>query len=446
MVQDYSSNPRRKSIGMYHLSISALLFLATILIVYLFSQPERAQANVPQFPQNTVDVLPLNLPNKVVPDTSVKNDVNSLKAKHYQSYTIKSGDTLHHYFQMLSLSPSTLAEILKADKQEGGHLNNILPGQILNFLITDKQLEEMVYISSSSQKIYYTSSGSSFSVDIHDQEIESRIDHIQASIEDSLFSAGIKAGMSEKLIMELVSIFGWDIDFALDIRKGDRFNLIYERLYLDGKYIKDGNILAATFTNQNRNHTAIMFRDDDGRRHYYTPEGRSLKKAFLRSPIDFRRISSTFQKERYHPVYGKKKPHKGVDYAAKTGTSIKAAGDGTVIFKGRKGGYGRTVIIQHGHNYQTLYAHMSRYHSRVKQGTKVKQGQIIGYVGRSGVATGPHLHYEFRVNGHHKNPLSVKLPDSSPIDRRYRHAFNQQAQQLLGLLELSLDAKLALNL
>jgi murein DD-endopeptidase MepM/ murein hydrolase activator NlpD len=287
--------------------------------------------------------------------------------------------------------------------------------------------------------------GNHYTASIDQREVDTRIAQIHATINDSLYSSGINSGMSENLIMELVNIFAWDIDFALDIRKGDQFTLIFERVYLDGGYLRDGNILAASFTNQGNNHTAIMFRDDDGSRHYFTPDGKSLKKAFLRSPVDFRRISSTFQKERFHPVYGKKRPHKGVDYAAKTGTTIKASGDGTVMFKGRKGGYGRTIILQHGHRYQTLYAHMSGYKRGIKTGQKVRQGQTIGFVGRSGVVTGPHLHYEFRVNGQHKNPLRVKFPDSSPIEAKYHKAFSATATHYSSLLDLVSNQQIALN-
>jgi murein DD-endopeptidase MepM/ murein hydrolase activator NlpD len=236
--------------------------------------------------------------------------------------------------------------------------------------------------------------------------------------------------------MELVNIFGWDVDFALDIRKGDRFALLFEEHYLDGDKLRDGKILAAEFTSRGDTYRAVLFTDPQGNSQYYSPDGKSMRKAFLRSPVDFRRISSKFQPERYHPVLGKKRPHRGVDYAAKTGTPIKAAGDGKVIFRGRKGGYGNTVVLQHGGNITTLYAHMSKFRRGVSSGSRVKQGQIIGYVGATGLATGPHLHYEFRINGSHRNPLTVKLPDAEPIPAKYKGEFMQQSRQLLAQLDL----------
>jgi murein DD-endopeptidase MepM/ murein hydrolase activator NlpD len=243
--------------------------------------------------------------------------------------------------------------------------------------------------------------------------------------------------------MELAQIFGWDIDFALDIRKGDQFRVLYEEKYLDGEKIGEGNILAAEFTNNGDTFAAVRYTDSNGDTNYYTPDGRSMRKAFLRSPVDFRRISSGFKRERYHPVLGVKRPHRGTDYAAKTGTPIKASGDGKVIWRGTKGGYGKTIIIQHGGNITTLYAHMSKYNSKVTSGSRVKQGQTIGYVGMTGTATGPHLHYEFRLNGVHKNPVTVKLPDAQPIANKELAKFKADTSQLIAELQMKAVEQLA---
>ncbi|MET0094196.1 MAG: peptidoglycan DD-metalloendopeptidase family protein, partial [Sedimenticola sp.] len=260
---------------------------------------------------------------------------------------------------------------------------------------------------------------------------------------DSLYQSAQRAGLDDSLIMELANIFGWDIDFALEIRSGDTFSLIYEEKYLDGDKYRNGAILAAEFINQGRVVRAVRYEDEHGDGSYFSPDGKSMRKAFLRAPVDFRRISSRFTRERYHPVLGKKRPHRGVDYAASTGTPIKAAGDGKVIYRGRKGGYGRTIIIQHGQKYTTLYAHMSKYRGKVKNGSRVRQGQVIGYVGKSGLATGPHLHYEFRVNGVHRNPLTVKLPAAEPIAKKYRADFKQKSAPLLTRLDLVSQTMLA---
>ena len=250
--------------------------------------------------------------------------------------------------------------------------------------------------------------------------------------------------MTDALIMELVGIFGWDIDFALDIRNGDNFALLYEEQFLEGEKVKDGPIVAAEFTNQGRTYRAVRYTNAKGRTDYFTPDGHSMRKAFLRTPVDFRRISSRFGK-RQHPTLNKMKMHKGVDYAASRGTPIKAAGDGKIIFRGRKGGYGRVVIIQHGGRYSTLYAHMEHFKKGQYVGKRVKQGDIIGYVGSSGRATGPHLHYEFRVNGTHRNPLTVKLPDAAPIEREYRKDFELKSRGLLSQLDTHTRTRVALN-
>jgi murein DD-endopeptidase MepM/ murein hydrolase activator NlpD len=256
-----------------------------------------------------------------------------------------------------------------------------------------------------------------------------------ATINNSLFLDGERAGVPEKILIELAGIFGWDIDFALDIRTGDHFSLIYEDVFLDGEQIGNGDILAARFVNQGREITAIRYEDKDGNANYYTPEGLSMRKEFLRNPIDFARISSRFNLGRRHPVLNTIRAHKGTDYAAATGTPIKAAGDGKIIFAGRKGGYGNVVILQHGTRYQTLYAHMNSFHRSVRRGRSVKQGQIIGYVGSTGLATGPHLHYEFRVDGVHRDSLRVKLPKAQSIAAADKPAFLKKAHAMLTWLD-----------
>ena len=244
--------------------------------------------------------------------------------------------------------------------------------------------------------------------------------------------------------MELAGIFGWDIDFALDIRQGDSFAVIYEEVFLDGEKVRDGDIIAATFSNRGESYQAIRYTDASNHTDYYSPDGHSMRKAFLRTPVEFSRISSRFSLGRKHPILNTIRAHKGVDYAAPRGTPIKATGDGKVIYRGVKGGYGNVVIIQHGSSYSTLYGHMSRFARGVHSGSHVKQGQIIGYVGSSGLATGPHLHYEFRINGVHRNPLTVKLPDAQPLPKQYMADFQMHANQLVASLDLLSKTNVAL--
>ncbi|HEB99883.1 MAG TPA: M23 family peptidase [Thiotrichales bacterium] len=286
------------------------------------------------------------------------------------------------------------------------------------------------------ERLLVSRAADGFKAEVIERAPERATAHATATIDSSLFLAAQKAGLSDNLTMELAGIFGWDIDFALDIRRGDRFTVIYEELFLDGEKIGNGDILAAEFVNQGHVYRAVRYTDASGRTSYYAPDGHSMRKAFLRTPVAFSRISSRFSLGRKHPILNRIRAHKGVDYAAPYGTPIKATGDGKVIFIGRKGGYGKAVILRHGSRYTTLYAHMSRFARGLHSGSRVRQGQVIGYVGKSGLATGPHLHYEFRINGVHRNPLTVKLPAAAPIDRRYRADFEQKSRTLLAQLDL----------
>jgi murein DD-endopeptidase MepM/ murein hydrolase activator NlpD len=234
--------------------------------------------------------------------------------------------------------------------------------------------------------------------------------------------------------MDMAGIFEWDIDFIQDVRVGDEFTVIYEELWRDGVKLRDGQIVAAEFVNQGKTFRAARFLDESGRASYYTPEGRSVRKAFIRAPLNFTRISSGFDPSRRHPVLNTIRAHRGVDYAAPTGTPIRAAGDGKVLFRGVQGGYGNMIILQHGSNITTLYGHMSRFGS-ARTGARVNQGDVIGYVGSSGLATGPHLHYEYRVNGVHRNPRTVALPPADPIGAEQQAAFRALTEPLWRQLD-----------
>ena len=235
--------------------------------------------------------------------------------------------------------------------------------------------------------------------------------------------------------MNIAGIFAWDVDFVLDIRQGDDYYVQYEQIWQDGEFVADGEIIAAEFNNNGRTIQAIRFIDDNQRSDYFTPTGNSVRKAFIRAPVDFTRISSNFNPNRRHPILNKIRAHRGVDYAAPRGTPIKASGDGKVIFRGTKSGYGKTVILQHGGNITTLYAHMSSFVVKVGVGSRVRQGQAIGFVGKTGLATANHLHYEYRLNGVHRNPRTVNLPDAEPIEERYREKFMATAAPILEELE-----------
>lgn len=351
------------------------------------------------------------------------------------SHKVRSGESLARIFKEQGLSPQLLYKITHSSADAAG-LARIVPGQTLKFgFDTDGELVTLDHVLSPIHTLRIEASDDGFATQDLRKDLEVRVAESHGTIKDSLFVDGQEAGLSDRQIMELAGIFGWDIDFALELRKGDSFSLVYQEQYLDGKKYRDGPILAAEFVNRGTSFRAIRYEDDDGNVSYYDADGSSKRRAFIRTPVKFARVSSRFTTKRWHPVLQKWRSHKGVDYAAPSGTPIKATGSGRVIFRGWKGGYGKVVIVQHGGKYTTLYGHMSRFNAKVKNGSRVKQGQIIGYVGQTGLATGPHLHYEFRINGVHRNPLTVKLPKSDPLPKAKLAAFRKSSAPLLAKLD-----------
>jgi len=351
--------------------------------------------------------------------------------------TIQSGDTLSTLFASLGILNTTLHTLLDTSAQ-GKQLKLIQPGQKLLFGFNDGgELLTLDYYISNINKLTFKREQNGFQAS--KVVIKPAIKIVQASgtITDSLFLAAKRAELPNKITMKLAEIFGWDIDFTMDIRKDDSFNLIYEEKFLNGKLIGYGDIVAAEFKNKNSTYIAIRFTNNKGHTDYYNEKGESLRKSFLRNPVDFTRISSRYDPNRRHPIFKTNLPHRAVDYAASSGTPIKTSGDGVVSFSGKQRGYGNVVYIKHPNNITTVYAHMKKIHKRASTvGRKVSQGEVIGYVGMSGYATGPHLHYEFRVNGVHRNPLAVKLPDAKPLSDSDMNQFRIVTRVMLAGLEL----------
>jgi len=380
---------------------------------------------------------------------AINNIEKQSKSLRWQEVTVKSGDNLSLIFPRVGLTARDVYNVAQLDKAIKPLLN-LKPGQLIRFgfdsNVTDKNtLKQLDLTLSQTQNLIVKATESGYEAQTFTREVEHRQTHAVAQITSSLFEAGIDTGLSDKLIMELAYIFGWDIDFALDLRQGDHFKLIYDENYLDGEKIADGNILAAEFTNRGKTFQAVRYTNDKGLSRFYAPNGDSMRKAFSRTPVHFSRISSKFNPNRKHPVLKTSRPHRGVDYAASRGTPILATGDGKVSFVGTKGGYGRTVVLSHGCKYTTLYAHMSKYRKGLKRGKRVRQGDTIGYIGSSGLATGPHLHYEFRVNGVHRNPLTVSLPKAEPLANKYHADFKQKMQPLVAGLETLSNTAVASN-
>ncbi len=362
----------------------------------------------------------------------------------YEKLTLKirSGDTLDQLFRKHKLNIGHLATIARLDAA-GSRFRKIKPGDVFEITHDEGQLISMYSALDLTSALKVDKQESGFTAEIVERPIEVRKRFAYGVIDTSLFESAASAGLSDRLIMNIAGIFAWDVDFVLDIRSGDNYYVQWEEIWQDEEFVTDGEIIVAEFNNNGRTHQAVRFIDDNGRSDYFTPEGRSVRKAFIRAPVDFTRISSNFNPRRRHPILHKIRAHRGVDYAAPRGTPIKASGDGKVIFRGVKGGYGNTVILQHGGNITTLYAHMSRFAAKARVGSRVRQGQTIGYVGATGLATANHLHYEYRLNGVHRNPRTVELPQADPIADKYRERFQTTAGPVLEELERFKNAQLA---
>ena len=355
-------------------------------------------------------------------------------ASPWVSVTVKSGDTLSRIFDAQGLPVADWVELarLGGDSQR---LKRLRAGDVLHLRKGPEGLQELTLALDEARTLQVSRTDTGFESIALAAEIEHRPTYAMGRITDSLYQSGVAAGLPDKLIIELADIFGYDIDFVQDIRVGDRYTVIYEDLYKDGKKLRAGNILAAEFVNQGNALRAVRYTDPQGNAGYYAAGGQSLRKAFLRTPLDVFRISSNFSRGRFHPVLNRMRAHLGTDYAAATGTPIKATGDGRITFIGNKGGYGRAIVVKHGSSYETLYAHMSRFRSGLRYGSRIQQGQVIGYVGSSGLATGPHLHYEFRVNGVHRDPRRVVLPRATALPRQHVEHFKASSAPLLTQLD-----------
>ena len=352
----------------------------------------------------------------------------------WKEFTVQNGDNLSVLFKRAGLNDRAIYELF-SDAKDAKDLRNIRPGQKMAFLVEDGRLNGLKYVVDELNSLTFDRGTKGFTSKEIALKPDVKYAFRQASIDSSLYMAGKRAGMPSNLTMEMANIFGWDIDFALDIQKGDSFKVMYEEQFLNGKKIGVGKVIAAEFTNGGKTFKAVRYTDKTGNSAYYTPDGRGMHKAFLRTPIEFARISSHFNLARKHPVLHIIRAHKGTDYAAARGTPIRATGNGKVSFAGRKGGYGNTVIIQHGQGIQTLYGHMNAFAKGMRNGARVSQGDVIGYVGSTGLASGPHLHYEFHVNGQVRNPVTVPLPKSIGIEKTELARFNETTRPLIAKLD-----------
>jgi murein DD-endopeptidase MepM/ murein hydrolase activator NlpD len=346
---------------------------------------------------------------------------------------VRRNDTLDRIFRQLALNLTDLAN-LRAVAGARAMLDKLMPGEALRLQHRDGALVALERNLSLTEQLRITRAGEAFQAEVVPRPIQARTQLAHGVIDTSLFDAGTDAGLQDQTVMALARIFGWDIDFALDLRRGDEFTISYERIYQNGQYLQDGEILAASFVNQGREVRAVRYQAPDGSAGYYSPDGRSMQKAFLRAPLEFRRVSSRFSSARLHPILNRIRAHQGVDYAAPSGTAVYAAGDGHVRFRGVRGGYGNVLEIDHGGGIVTVYGHLARFAAAARAGARVRQGQTVAYVGMTGLATGPHLHYEYRFNGRYLDPQRVRLPEATPIDTTLQADFARQSAARLAAL------------
>lgn len=444
LIENIIKNPVLRSVKEIphgHLAAATLLSLSLGVIAMLPSKQAEAirETRTISLPETYTDSSQSGFVNEL---DQVLLDAPNLDKT---TITVKAGDNLSKIFARAGLSDKHMMELVNGNKH-AKKLAQLYPGHKLEFsTTTDNQLYSLNYVQDKLNSFHFKriDSGFEYKETLRKPDVKRALR--SAEIDSSLFAAGKESNINDKLLMELAGIFGWDIDFALDIRKGDQFKILYEEEFIDGEKIGNGHILAAEFINQEKSYQAVRYVNAQGDANYYTPEGNSMRKAFLMAPLDFRRISSNFNPKRMHPISKKVRPHRGTDYAAATGTPVWSSGDGRVIQSSYTKANGNYIVIQHGNNVQTKYLHLHKRY--VKRGQKIRQGQRIGSVGSTGYSTAPHLHYEFLIDGVHRNPRTIvkKLPKAKSVNESELALFRAQTQPLLAeLAPQQSETKLAL--
>ena len=364
-------------------------------------------------------------------------------ATFWRNEHVQRGDTVAELLRRLNVEDAAANEYLRNNPAAESFRKLAVGKAVQAETGMDGELLALRYPSNGDSQIVIEKNAGGFKTSVLPAQLEQRTFMRTGEIKSTLFAATDAAGLPDPAANQLAEIFGGDIDFHHDLRKGDKFTVVYEMAYSNGEPVRTGRIQTAEFINQGKSYRVVYFQTDSTHGDYYTPDGKSVRKAFLRSPLEFSRVSSGFSLSRLHPVLGTWRAHKGVDYAAAIGTKTKVTADGTVSFVGRQGGYGNVVMVDHQNRYTTVYGHLSRFASGLHRGQHVGQGDIIGYVGMTGMVTGPHLHYEFRINGQQRDPLRVALPDAAPISAQQKTAFQEATRDLTDHLAVLSNTSLA---
>lgn len=429
MAQNYSFNENKANIKRKYWWQIAIIFILIFFIV-LVNLKQQNQAN---FIEQYIE-LPEAYENF---ETDIPEDYTD-----WNSITTQDKDTLSKVFERLNISQQTLYDILK-DNPHQKQITNVKPDQQIRALVRDNVLNKLIMPYSATELITITKCGNKYKTQIESRVIDSHQEFLNATIKKSLYQTAKDKKIPYTLIQQMAKIFEWEVDFSKDIHPGDSFNIIYESFYVENTKVNTGKILAAEYKSGNRVYQAIAHENKNGDLEYYTPEGHSLKKAFSRYPLKFSHISSSFSLARKHPILNYIRAHKGIDLAARMGTPIHATGDGRIKNIGTHHGYGNMIKIAHNKIYASVYAHLSRFEKGLKRGDYVKRGQVIGYVGQTGLATAPHCHYEFHVNQRAQNPATIKLPQADSINKNELANFSFKANQLIASLKLYAESNLA---
>lgn len=377
------------------------------------------------------------VPDQIAPATSI----------HAREVIIQRGDNLTSLLGRTGIDDEEAFEFLRNEKKAQVLSRQLVPGKTFSAQVTHGgSLESLTFHlnGEGTNALVVQRAPDGFAASTKALEVTARISLRSATIQHSLFGAADEAGIPDGVAAQLADIFGGDIDFHRDLRKGDKFSVIYETASHLGRQVGTQRILAAEFINDGRHYRAFWYEPDNANGGYYTDAGRSVWKAFLRSPLEFSRVTSGFSSARYHPVLRETRAHRGIDYAAPTGTRVKSTGSGVVAFVGSQGGYGKAIMIRHSGNRMTVYGHLSGFASGIRSGSRVSQGEVIGFVGATGLATGPHLHYEFRVDGVHRNPLTIALPDAAPLPTNQLATFKTIIADMSRQIETIRDLRIAL--
>lgn len=361
----------------------------------------------------------------------------------WRNERIQRGDTIAELLRRLNVEDQAASDYLRKSKSTEGLRRLSVGKEVQAETDANGALLALRYLGNDTNQVIIERSGNGFHTRTLPAQTEQRVQIRTGQIKTNLFAATDEAGLPDPAANQLSDIFGGDIDFHRDLRKGDKFTVIYEMSYINGEAARTGRILSAEFINNGRVFRAAYFRTTEYTGDYYSPEGKSMHKAFLRSPIEFSRVSSGFSKSRFHPVLNKWRSHKGVDYAAPMGTKVKVTSDGVVSFVGKQGGYGNVVMVDHQGHFTTVYGHLSRFAGGIRKGQRLGQGQLVGYVGMTGLASGPHLHYEFKMNGIQRDPLKVALPDGKPVSDAQKTAFMESTRDLFAQLDMLRNTRVA---